>query len=383
MSIIFKNKTNDMKTGCFTIFVCSILTLAGQAGEQALPDSVTNKPWTKAKAAEWYEKQPWPCGFNYIPANAVSYTAMWMPDCFDPALIDKELALAQSVGFNCLRVVLPFVVWEHDPAAFKQRLGEFLSVCDKRRFKVMFCLFDDCAFGSDEKLKDPWYGKQPEVLKGWYANGWTPSPGHAMVRDPKSWHRLEKYVTDIVSSFKDDRRVWVWDLYNEPTNGGLGDVSIPLVVEVFAWARAVAPSQPLTVGKWNGNDKLNDLIFRNSDIITFHDYNSAEDLTKNIESLKSHGRPLINTEWLNRASVSKVETCLPVFKSENVGCMHWGLVNGKTQTHLHYGSRPGSETPASAPWQHDLFHGSHEPYDRNELRLFRKYLGSKGGGLQD
>lgn len=82
-------------------------------------------------------------------------------------------------------------------------------------------------------------------------------------------------------------------------------------------------------------------------------------------------------EWLNRASVSKVNTCLPVFKKENVGCMHWGLVNGKTQTHLHYGSRPGAETPAAAAWQHDIYRGNHEPYDENELRLFRGYTGKE------
>ena len=72
---------------------------------------------------------------------------MWMPYCFDAKVIDKELALAQGVGFNCLRVVLPFVVWEHDANAFKKRLETFLGVCDKRGIKVMFALFDDCRFG--------------------------------------------------------------------------------------------------------------------------------------------------------------------------------------------------------------------------------------------
>ena len=63
----------------------------------------------------------------------------------------------------------------------------------------MLTLFDDCAFGNDEKLKNPWYGKQPEVLKGWYANGWTPSPGHSMVRDSTTWPRLEK--CDIITCY--------------------------------------------------------------------------------------------------------------------------------------------------------------------------------------
>jgi len=328
--------------------------------------------WSAERANRWYDAQAWPCGMNYIPANAISYTEMWMPYCFDADVIDKELALAERVGFNSVRVVLPFVVWEHDPKAFRERLGKFLEICGRRGHRVMFTLFDDCVFGSDPKLKNPWYGKQPEVLEGWYANGWTPSPGHDMVRDQKSWPRLEKYVKHVISSFRDDRRVWVWDLYNEPTNGGLGNVSLPLVQRVFAWAREVNPSQPLTIAQWNGNGQLNSIVFAGSDIITFHNYSGADRLAGHIRELKKHGRPIINTEWLNRGHGSLVKTCLPIFKRENVGCMHWGLVNGKTQTDLGWGWRPGRPEPPA--WQHDLFHGDHTPYNPEELELFRKTI---------
>jgi hypothetical protein len=202
-------------------------------------------------------------------------------------------------------------------------------------------------------------------------HGWTPSPGHDMVRDPSTWPRLEKYVKDVVGAFQDDSRVWVWDLYNEPTNGGLGNVSLPLAERVFRWARDVDPSQPLTVAQWNGNALLNNVIFANSDVITFHDYGPADGLTRHIEDLERHGRPLINTEWLNRGRGSLVETCLPVFHKTNVGCMHWGLVNGKTQTNLAWGWRPGMGQPKV--WQHDLFRGDHTRYDPSEIELFRKY----------
>lgn len=346
--------------------------LAAQAGETARTTADAHARWTEERANRWYADQPWPCGFNYIPAGAVSYTEMWMPYCFDAGAIDKELALAQDVGFNCLRVVLPFVVWEHDPDAFKQRLGTFLSICDKRGLKVMFCLFDDCAFGSDEKLKTPWYGPQPKVLEGWYASGWTPSPGHNRVRDPNTWPRLEKYVKDVVGSFKSDARVWVWDLYNEPTNGGLGKASLSLAAKVFSWARTAGPSQPLTIGYWKGNRRLNDLIDGNVDIVTFHHYGKAASLATQIVALKRHGRPVINTEWLNRPRGSVVATCLPVFRNHGVGCMHWGLVNGKTQTHLNWGHRPGQPEPKL--WQHDIFRPDHSPYDPREIELFRKHL---------
>ena len=117
---------------------------------------------------------------------------------------------------------------------------------------------------------------------------------------------------------------------------------------------------------------LNRVIFRNSDVITFHDYGPADSLARHIKALQKHGRPLINTEWLNRGRGSVVETCLPVFHENNVGCMHWELVNGKTQTHLHWGWRPGMGEPKV--WQHDLCHQEHYPYDTGELELFRKKL---------
>jgi len=272
-----KVKRNIMRSFVQILLVLS-LSLAAQAEEPKIPNTENTGRWSVEKANEWYAKQPWPCGFNYIPANAISYTEMWMP-----------------------------------------------------------------------------------------------SPGHSMVRNPKTWPRLEKYVTDILGSFKDDPRVWVWDIYNEPTNGGLGDTSLPLLTKVFAWARAIGPSQPLTVGQWNGNKKLNAIVYENSDIITFHNYGGSGGLANHIKSLKNHGRPMINTEWLNRGRGSIVKTCLPVFKRENVGCMHWGLVNGKTQTNLGWGWRPGMAEPKV--WQHDLYHGDHTPYDEKELTLFRKYTG--------
>jgi len=336
--------------------------------------------WSEQKARQWYANQAWPVGFNYVPANAISYTEMWMPYCFDSAFIDKELALAEEIGFNCLRVVLPFVVWEHEPEAFIARLDQFLQVCDNHGLAVMFTLFDDCAFGSDENTKNPKYGQQPEVLKGWYANGWTASPGHDMVRDPETWPRLEKYVKDILSTFKDDPRVWVWDLYNEPTNGGLGNTSLDLVRKVYVWAREVAPTQPLTIAQWNGNKDLNQIIHANNDITSFHNYNRASNLKEHIKSLRSYGRPIINTEWLCRHRGSEVLPCLSVFSVENVGCMHWGLVNGKTQTHLHWGWRPDKGDPTI--WQHDLFHHDHRPYNTDELAFFKERIGIKNSITQ-
>ena len=340
--------------------------LSSAADPRADAQATPGLRWSPERAWDWYRSKPWLCGFNYVPANSISYTEMWMDYAFDPALIDAELALAEEIGFNCMRVVLPFVVWEADPAAFKQRFAAFLGICAGRGIAVMPCFFDDCVFGP---ITEPFFGRQPEVDPGWYANGWTPSPGHRLVRDADARPRIERYVKDILGAHREDARVLCWDLYNEPSNSGMGDDSLPLLQAVFGWARDLNPVQPITAGQWGLANQCEEFLLAASDVITFHDYDPAANLRGHIDRLKALGRPLICTEWLNRPRGSTVPECLPVLLEERVGAFHWGLVNGKTQTHLPWGHRPGDPDPVV--WQHDLFRGDHSVYDPKELELFR------------
>lgn len=329
--------------------------------------------WSKEKANDWYKQQPWYCGINYIPANAINYTAMWDKTSFSPDVIEKEMALAQSIGMNCARVVLQYAVYENDPAYFIKTLDKFLSICDKYGVKVMSCFFDDCTFGVNT---DPVIGKQSEPIEGWYAWAWSPSPGYSMVVDERTHPKLEVYVKEIMTHFKNDKRIFVWDLYNEPTNTSMPERSIPLVKKVFKWARSIDPVQPLTIGIWHGYKELNDIILENSDIITFHCYDTTEKTEVQMKQFLSYNRPVICTEWMNRVAQSTVLGILPIFKNNKVGSMLWGLVNGKTQTHLAWGYRP-EKLPYTGEWQHDLFHGNFKPYNVKEIDMIKKMTGAK------
>ncbi len=334
----------------------------------------STKRWSVQKAWDWYNKQPWLCGFNYIPAYAINYTAMWDKTSFDANAIDKELALAETTGMNVLRAVLQYAVYADDPEYFLKTLNTFAGICDKHHIKFVPALFDDCVFGINS---DPHIGKQPEPLPGWYAWAWSPSPGHSMVTDTTTYPKLEAYVKAVIGRFKDDNRILLWDLYNEPTNGGLGSTTFPLLKKVVAAAREVNPIQPLSIDVWNNNARLNEIVLAASDVITFHNYGTKEELLKEINELKKHNRPLINTEWMNRPRGSGILSNLEVFYNEKVGCMLWGLVNGKTQTDLPWGHRPGDPVPKV--WQHDLYHGDFTPYDKNEIDLLKKNINMANG----
>ena len=86
------------------------------------------------------------------------------------------------------------------------------------------------------------------------------------------------------------------------------------------------------MGVWFENPALNEFQLSQSDIVTFHNYKDAANLERQIQSLKPLGRPLICTEYMARTRGSRFESPLPIFRREGVGCINWGLVNGKTQT---------------------------------------------------
>ena len=104
--------------------------------------------------------------------------------------------------------------------------------------------------------------------------------------------------------------------------------------------------------------------------MTFHCYKNAKALSAEIRRLKAHGRPVICTEWMRRPVKSTVAECLGLFADADVGCLSWGLVNGKTQTHLPWGHRP-ENLPYVGAWQHDLYRGDMSPYDPLEIETIK------------
>ena len=325
--------------------------------------------WTEQQLWDWYDARPWPCGFNYVPSTAVNSTEMWQAETFDPAAMDRELGWAQELGLNTCRVFLQSLVWQADPDGLSDRFAQFLALAARRGLSVLPVLFDDCAFAG----KQPYLGRQDDPVPGVHNSGWTPSPGRDRVTNPAFWSGLEGYATGLVSRFADDERVLAWDIYNEPGNEGMGDGSLPLLREAFDWVRAARPRQPLTAGVWNpALAALDTFSLDASDIISFHQYDDREALEAEIARLKSHGRPLLCTEWMRRTDgTSPFGTHLDVFRRERVGCWFWGLVRGRTQTHFPWGSPPGAPEPET--WFHDLLDADGTPHRVDETAVIRAH----------
>ena len=68
--------------------------------------------WPQSKAQDWFDKNGWVAGCNFVPSNAINQLEMWQEETFSPDLIDKELAMAAGLGFNTIRVFLHHLLGE-------------------------------------------------------------------------------------------------------------------------------------------------------------------------------------------------------------------------------------------------------------------------------
>ena len=247
----------------------------------------------------------------------------------------------------------------------------------------MFVFLDDCWCESYAP------GTQPEPVPGQHNSVWCKDPGIEYFGPCGSGclyaqdttaivNVLETYVTDIVSTFKDDSRIFAWDLYNEPGGGQDPDRywerSFPLLKDVFSWARKVNPSQPLTAGVWNSRlHEMNAWQLANSDIITYHTYAPLESHKEMVDTLSRYSRPMVCTEYMARTEGSTFQTILPMLKEAGVGAINWGFVSGKSNTIFSWETiTHPCETPEPELWFHDILRKDGTPYSSDETDLIKR-----------
>jgi hypothetical protein len=340
--------------------------------------------WTVNKANRWYEQQGWITGCNFIPSNAINQLEMWQKETFDAFTIDKELSWAASIGFNSVRVFLHSLLWEQDADGFLKRMDHYLAIANRYGIKTMFVLFDSVW------NPYPHIGKQPMPGYGVHNSGWVQSPGADVLKDPARYDVLKGYVQGVIGHFKDDQRVQVWDLFNEPDNMNLasyndsykvpkGELAIQLLKKTFKWAREIRPIQPLTAAPWQDSwsdpatiSEIDEYMLNNSDVITFHCYNKKEDVEMRIDKLMQYNRPILCTEYMARPFGNTFENMLPLFKDYHVGAYNWGLVAGKTQTQFSWDSWLTQYDAQPSLWFHDIFKSNGEPHDETEVAFIKE-----------
>src|SRR3984893_10299530 len=185
--------------------------------------------WSKVRANKWYADKAWLRGCDFIPSTAINQLEMWQEDTFDSSTINKELGYAQGIGLNCMRVFLHHLVWQENPEGFKQRINQYLQIANSHHILTIFVFFDDC-WNDNYKA-----GAQPLPKPGIHNSGWLRDPGILLYKDQTLVDLLERYVKDILTTFGNDKRILLWDLYNEPGNSAYKNKSLPLLRKAFFW----------------------------------------------------------------------------------------------------------------------------------------------------
>src|SRR5437773_8499720 len=146
------------------VFIAPVLVVIGLC--TAVVWAQTSR-WPEQKANDWYARQPWLIGSNYIPKSAINQLEMWQEATFTPAQIETELTWPESLGMNTMRVFLHDLLWQQDAAGFQQRIDSFLTIASRHHIRPMFVLFDSCW----DPL--PHLGPQHPPIPGVHNSGWV------------------------------------------------------------------------------------------------------------------------------------------------------------------------------------------------------------------
>lgn len=350
--------------------------------------------WSKEKAWEWYNSQPWIRGYNGYPSNCVNRIAFWQKYNHEEVIkqIAYEFELAKQTGLNAVRAIIQFEVWYYEHDSFMANLEEYLALADSFGIKVMLTLGNDCCvpkadfvpvkFG-EQKVDWGWHSG---IRRGPHAGGYQ-APGYMLADEPDLLPEYYKMVDELAAKYAKDSRIHIWDVWNEIGNSRRGMMSVPYMEEFFRIIRSHDPIQPLTADCWTFDENQEVIApaelraLELSDIITFHYYGKFQNMVKIIENLKEkYDRPLINNEWLNRIDNNRVEDCFPLFYLEKVGSYHWGLIQGFSQTYEPWG---GYFKAIADPdycgdqqltlLQHDLYRFNGLPYIAKEVAIIKEF----------
>ncbi len=346
--------------------------------------------WTCDEIWNWYNNMPWLRGCNFLPSDCCNRIAFWQALHFEKHLqtCERELALAASIGYNSIRVILEYIVYAEEHDSFMERFERFLQAADKNGICVMVCFGNDCTVPKNANYRAPHVGIQ-EYDWG-YHGGRKNSPhgsnpdavGYSILDEPSEAAIFFAMVQEIITKYKDDKRICVWDLFNEAGNNNRGELSRPHVQKIFDVARSCDPSQPLTSCVWSGHRNFNpaeQTALDNSDVVSYHNYADYQNNIEALAELKKYNRPLFNTEWLHRPFHNTVQEMFPLFYLEKVSCWNWGLVAGLSQTYEPWESMWRREAAGDGrnidftKWQHDLFRPSLHPYDPREIEIIKHF----------
>lgn len=290
-------------------------------------------------------------GCNYLPR--FDHNSNEWPLTFKPKLYEQELGWAEGIGLNSIRFMVPFFAYQDDRKGLFDKLNTILDISANHHISVMLCLTCGRVKTDDAPLQlGPVRIRQAVHIQPFHIQG-------TRRRERKDWPQIKEFYQAILKRYAQDRRIILWDLYNEAK-----PKERPLVEFLFAAARDVDHTQPLSAC-WQAHDL--------SDVITFHTYAHplSQGFRNELNKAKAYGRPMLCTEFLARNFGNTLESVLPTFAVEHVGWYVWGLCAGSSQTRFPWRWPEGSPEPYE--WFHNLVYPDGHPYRAGEIELIKMF----------
>lgn len=352
-----------------------------QAGDPVDLQKMWDARWSPERAFKYMAQFGEVKGCNYFNTR----TGERIFQNSNEKLIAEELGWARDVaGLNSVRMFVLLSSYELGRDELYKGFDKFLDIAASNGLTVIpileteDMLDPDVDPNSHAARPEPVLDFKPGVFGGrwWYPGrlGWPCCEPDAEVNQmliekwPKTKPRFKDFVQSFIGRYANDKRIILWDLYNEAPNW-----TRPVVEYMFKWAREVNPSQPLSVC-WQGHDL--------SDVITFHSYSQPGFATPNrgpgwdflteLEWARAWKRPVVCTEFLARPLGSTLQAVLPFYSRYHVGWYVWGLcTGGPEQWQQPWGWPIGSPQPKA--WFHCLLYPDGTPYNPEEILLIKDF----------
>jgi hypothetical protein len=249
-------------------------------------------------------------GANYRAAGAANTTDYWLH--YNPAETERDLAYADRLKLNQLRVFVNYASWQINQAAFRQNLVHLARACNQHHIGLMITIGDSASFiGKDGAINST---------------------------------QIRRFVSALVKAIGNEPALAFWDASNEPDYNAAG-VPADRQQKRFEIARQIATvlheldkKAPVTIGM--ANERNMETLADAVDMLSFHDYLPtraaiSNDIARAKAFAAKSGKQVMDTETGCIARANPYDVTLEEHMSAHVGWYVWELMITKRWGDVH------------------------------------------------
>jgi hypothetical protein len=249
-------------------------------------------------------------GANYRGAGAANTTDYWVH--YNAAETERDLAYADRLKLNQLRVFVNYASWQPNHAAFRRNLIDLARACNRHHIGLMITVGDTQSF----------IGKDGAINR----------------------RQIRGFVSALVNAIGNEPALAFWDASNEPDYNAAG-VPADRQQKRFEIARLIAATlheldkkTPVTIGVAYETNMatLADAV----DVLSFHDYLPtraaiSNDIARAKAFAAKSGKQVMDTETGCIARANPYDVTLEEHMKARVGWYIWELMITKRWGDVH------------------------------------------------